>query len=57
VAEVERGVVRRLHDLAVGDADTQTMVGGRFLETRSGTSDESAGAPRIEDGLLRGGGD
>ena len=52
--EVEEGVVRRLHDVTIGDADTQTVRGRSLVEARSGTGDETGGAARIKDGLFGG---
>ena len=47
MGEVQSGSVRCLHDLAVGNADTQPIGSGHFVGAGGGTGDESAGAAGI----------
>jgi hypothetical protein len=47
MTEVQCSVVGRLHDLAVGNADTQPGGSGHFVGAGGGTGDESAGAAGI----------
>ena len=52
VTEVQGSVVGRLHDLAVGDADAQTMGSRHFVDTGCGGGDEIASATGIEHSLV-----
>jgi hypothetical protein len=52
MGEVQCSSVRRLHDVAVGYADAESVGSGGFVVTGGAASDEGAGAARIENSFF-----